>query len=71
MQTSVTCINYLGHKPENFLPHFITKEAYLNTYEVMINPIFDQITWDEGERVMIDSSKKRRQVGKPKKLRKR
>lgn len=58
----IACINYLRSKLEDYIPYFITKEAYLNTYAVIINPILGQITWDKGQRVKIDPLEKRRKL---------
>lgn len=71
MKHVMAYINYLRHKLKHYIPYFMRKEAYLKTYLVIINVVHNQITCDKGEKVKDDHPKKRRQVGMPKKLRRR
>lgn len=48
-----------------------TKEAYLRTYNPVIHPVSSPDLWPELGRHPLDPPKKRRQAGRPKKLRKR
>lgn len=64
-------IMYCRHDVHYYIPNYFTKQAYLDTYSVIVRPIPDQVTWKAGERGLINPPVKRRQAGRPKKLRRR
>lgn len=47
---ALTNIGYARHETEEYIPFCLTKNAYINTYSVLFNPIHDEHTWEHGER---------------------
>ncbi|KAK9227179.1 hypothetical protein WN943_012228 [Citrus x changshan-huyou] len=70
-QHAMAAIRYARHAIEEYVPAWFATQTYLNTYSVMFSPLPDQCMWEHTERPLIDPPIAQKNVGRPKKSRKR
>ncbi|XP_024046765.1 uncharacterized protein LOC112101076 [Citrus clementina] len=68
---AMASIGYARHETEEYIPFCFTKQAYINTCSVMFSLIPDERIWERGERPLIDPPIVHKEIGRPKKCRKR
>ena len=63
-------ILYARHTIDEYILHYFTTQAYINTYRVMFNPIPDPCAWASVDRPDIHPPIIQKKIGRPKKVRK-
>ncbi|KAH9659600.1 SWIM-type domain-containing protein [Citrus sinensis] len=67
----MAAISHARHTVKEYWPKYFTKQAYLNTYVVMFQPIPDKVTWDPCDRPKLSPPEITKKIGRPKNSRKR
>ncbi|KAK9211410.1 hypothetical protein WN943_000786 [Citrus x changshan-huyou] len=70
-QHAMAAIGYARHAIEEYVPAWFATKTYLNTYSMMFSPLPDQCMWECTRRPLIDPPIVQKNVGRPKKSRKR
>ncbi|WOL20365.1 hypothetical protein Cni_G29170 [Canna indica] len=68
---AISCIVWLKEDPDNYVDNYYKKEAYLKTYEFLMEPLTGKDTWPQVEGPHVLPPPVKKMPGRPKKKRRR